>query len=92
MHQIILLSIILSNDLSMQDVIIYCPQGVLPIFLHGGPCQQFISETQVLSHSFEEPQILSLKILRPKISLNILDYHFHKMLLNVTKFLILSLF
>ena len=34
-------------------------------FYTGGPCQEFISEPQILSHSFEEPQILSLRILRP---------------------------
>ena len=43
----------------------YCPGGYSLPFYTGGPCQQFISEPQILSHSFEEPQILSLRILRP---------------------------
>ena len=41
------------------------PGGYSLPFYTGGPCQQFISEPQILSHSFEEPQILSLRILRP---------------------------
>ena len=42
------------------------PRGHSLLFHTGGsPCQQFISDPQILSHSFEEPQILSLKILKP---------------------------
>ena len=62
------------------------PRGVLSTSLYGGgPCQQFISEPQILSHNFEEPQILSFKSLRPKILL-------HKMSLNVTTLAIMSFF
>ena len=41
------------------------PKEVLATILYGGPCQQFISESQILSHGFEETQIMSLRILRP---------------------------
>ena len=39
--------------------VLVSPQGVLSIFYTGGPCQQFISEPQILSHNFEGPKILS---------------------------------
>ena len=60
------------------------PRGYSLPFYMGGPCQQFISEPQILSHSSEEPQILSLRILRYFLMfLDILDYHCRKMSLNV---------
>ena len=34
-------------------------------FSIGGACQQFFVDPKILSYSFEEPRILSLKILRP---------------------------
>ena len=40
------------------------PGGVLITSLYGGSgaCQHFVAEPQILSHSLEEAQILSLKI------------------------------
>ena len=43
----------------------YLPWGVLPPFLYRGPCQEFVVDPQILSHSFEEQQALSLNSLRP---------------------------
>ena len=43
----------------------FSPGGALTTVLYGGPCQQFVADLQILSHCLEEPQILSLKILRP---------------------------
>ena len=48
------------------------PGGTRYLSIRGGPCQQFISEPQILSHSFEEPQILSVRSLRPVI--NVVKY------------------
>ena len=38
------------------------PGGNSLLLYTGGPCQQFVADPQILSHSLEEPQILSLKI------------------------------
>ena len=37
-------------------------EGYSLLLYTGDPCQEFIADPQILNHSLEEPQILSLKI------------------------------
>ena len=41
----------------------FYPEGYSLHLYTGGPCQHIVADSQVLSHSYEEPHILSLKIL-----------------------------
>ena len=55
---------IIGNSLLLLSCLV-STQGGTPCCSIGGSMSGFFADPQILIHSFDEPQILSLKILRP---------------------------